>query len=69
MTEYQKYETLWAKFCSLADNCAAILWWYGSFYDCPLDKKREYIRLGKEQELVQQEINKLFEINGGRIWS
>jgi len=67
MTEYQKYENLWARFRMLADRCAYILWQYGSLYDCPLNKRMEFIRLGREQEIVQQEINELFAINGGRI--
>jgi len=59
MTDSQKYETLWAKFCNLADKAAFILSQYGSLYNCPSEKIMEYIQIGKEQELVQREISEL----------
>jgi hypothetical protein len=67
MTEYQKFETLWSRFCRLADKGAAIITQYGSLHTCPVEKAREYIFLGKQQEYVQQELARLFERNGGRI--
>ena len=67
MTDSQKYEVLWAKFCSLADKGAAILSQYGSLHSCPIAKVRKYVHLGRQQESVQQEINTLFKINQSRI--
>jgi hypothetical protein len=67
MSDYQKLQSLSAKFSMLADRCAYILWQYGSLYDCPVEKRIEFVRYGREQEFVQQQINELFAINDGRI--
>jgi hypothetical protein len=67
MTNSQKYEALWAKFCNLSDKASHILSQYGSLHNCPAEKIREFMFLGNQQTFVQQEISKLFEANNGRI--
>lgn len=59
MTDYEKYTMLWSRFSLLADKAHFILLLFGSLSDCPTEKIREYVQIGREQELIIHELNNL----------
>ena len=67
MTATEQYQELSDRFSNLANKAELIMSRYGSIYNCSPEKVREYILIGQEQENVQKEMDKLFEVNGGII--
>jgi|GEM_PF-5537370 len=67
MTSVEKYNSLNAEFSKLAALGCQIRMHYGLVGSCSLYVRAELVRIGKMQELIKQQLEELFRLNGGSI--